>query len=51
VIVGIDEKPVNDYDDLYSILDTKKAGDAIRITVARNGRERVDLSMKVITLT
>jgi len=51
VIVGLDEKPVNDYDDLYSILDAKKAGDEIRVTVTRNGRERVELSMKVVTLT
>jgi S1-C subfamily serine protease len=50
VIVGLDEKPVNDYDDLYSILDAKKAGDQIRVTVTRNGRERIELSMKVVTL-
>lgn len=50
VIVGLDEKPVNDYDDLYSILDGKKAGDEILVTVNRNGRERVALSMKVVTL-
>ena len=41
VIVGLDEKPVNDYDDLYSILDAKKAGDEIRVTVTRNGHDRV----------
>jgi S1-C subfamily serine protease len=51
VIVGLDEKPISDYDDLYSILDAKKAGDDIRVTVVRDGRNRVDLTMKVITLT
>jgi S1-C subfamily serine protease len=51
VIVGLDEKPVNDYDDLYSILDGKKAGDEILVTVTRNGHERVALPMKVVTLT
>lgn len=50
VIVGIDDKPVNDYDDLYSILDAKKAGDGIRVTVSREGRERVEVSIKLITL-
>jgi S1-C subfamily serine protease len=50
IIVGIDDKPVNDYDDLYSILDAKKAGDTIRVTVSREGRERVEASIKLITL-
>jgi S1-C subfamily serine protease len=50
VIVGIDGKPINDYDDLYSMLDAKKAGEVIRVTVARNGRDHVDVSIKLVTL-
>jgi len=50
IIVSIDDQPVNDYDDLYSILDTRKAGDTIRVTVSRQGRERVEVSIKLVTL-
>ena len=50
VIIGIDGKPINDYDDLYSMLDAKKAGEVIRVTVARNGRDHVDMSIKLVTL-
>ncbi|HEY6559320.1 MAG TPA: trypsin-like peptidase domain-containing protein [Polyangiaceae bacterium] len=36
VIVGIDETRVNDYDDLYNALDTRKEGDKAKVRVARD---------------
>ena len=50
VVVGIDDKPIDEYDDLYSSLDAKKAGDVVKVTVVRHGRDKVDLSIKLITL-
>lgn len=51
VIVGVDDKPITDYDDLYSILDAKKAGDIIKLVVARDGRDRLERSIKLVTLS
>jgi S1-C subfamily serine protease len=35
VIVAVNDKPVTDYDDLYQILDDKKAGEKVRVKVRR----------------
>jgi len=39
VIVGIDEFPIQDYDDLYTALDNHKAGDTVTVFYQRNGGE------------
>jgi S1-C subfamily serine protease len=39
VIVGVDEYPVKDYDDLYNALDRFKVGDEVRIQVLRDGKK------------
>ncbi|HMJ12789.1 MAG TPA: trypsin-like peptidase domain-containing protein [Polyangiaceae bacterium] len=36
VIVGIDQAPVHDYDDLYNALDARKEGDTAKVRVARD---------------
>jgi S1-C subfamily serine protease len=38
VIVGIDGKAVNDYDDLYNALDNRKAGERVKVQVRRGDR-------------
>jgi S1-C subfamily serine protease len=40
VIVGIEGKPVNSYDELYLALDDKKPGDRIEVTLQRKGKQR-----------
>jgi len=50
VIVGIDGKPIENYDDLYNALDTKKPDETIKVTVVREGHNRVEFSMKLVTL-
>lgn len=50
VIVGIDGKPIENYDDLYNALDTKKPEETIKVTVVREGHNRVEFSMKLVTL-
>ncbi len=49
VIVAIDEKPVPDYDELYNILDGKKPGDTVKVTVQR-GRDKVVMPVALVTL-
>jgi S1-C subfamily serine protease len=46
VIVGIDAKKIEDYDDLYNTLDGKKPGDRVKLTVLR-GKRRVDLDVEL----
>jgi S1-C subfamily serine protease len=38
VIVGLDGKPINDYDDLYNALDNRKAGEKAKLQVRRADR-------------
>ena len=40
VVIGIDDKPVKDYDDLYNILDLYKVGDKVHIKTLRDGKKR-----------
>lgn len=40
VIVGIDDREINDYNDLRNVLDSKRAGDTVKVTVVRDGRVR-----------
>jgi S1-C subfamily serine protease len=49
VIVGIDQKPVNDYDDLYTILDERKPGEKVSVKVQR-GDTTVALDMELVRL-
>lgn len=41
IIVGIDSKPVKNYDDLYSIIDKYKIGDIVKIKYIRENKEKV----------
>jgi S1-C subfamily serine protease len=49
IIVGIDDKKVEDFDDLYTVLDSKKAGDTAKVKV-RRGDETVTLDVQVVVL-
>jgi S1-C subfamily serine protease len=49
VIVGVDAEPVNDYDDLYTILDRHQPGDRVKLTVAR-GNERLQIPIQLVLL-
>ena len=40
VIVGVNDQPVRDYDDLYNILDTFKPGSSVLVSVRREGQLR-----------
>ncbi len=40
VIVAIDDREIKDYNDLRQVLDSKRAGDVVTLTVVRNGRTR-----------
>ena len=41
VIVGIDNKPITDYDQLYNTLDGRKPGEKVKVRVARGNKVRV----------
>ena len=49
VIVGINDKKVTDYDDLYNILDRHRASDTVKVTVNRKG-QLVSVEMDLIKL-
>jgi S1-C subfamily serine protease len=49
VIVGIDDKAIENYDDLYNALDTRKPGETIKVTLVREDR-KVEVSVKLVTL-
>jgi S1-C subfamily serine protease len=46
VIVGIDGKQIDDYDDLYNTLDGKKPGDKVKLSVLR-GKRTVQLDAEL----
>ena len=39
VIVGVDDKSIRSYDDLYHALDGREAGEEVQVRVLREGRE------------
>ncbi len=41
VIIGIDDKPVTNYDDLYNELDAHKAGEKVNVKVLRDGQTQI----------
>jgi S1-C subfamily serine protease len=49
VIMAVDEKRIETFDDLYSALDAHKADDVVKVTVAR-GEQTLTLPVKVIVL-
>ncbi|MCL2724207.1 MAG: trypsin-like peptidase domain-containing protein [Polyangiaceae bacterium] len=49
VIVGVDDKRIGDFDDLYTVLDDHKPDDVIKVRVQR-GTDILDVDMKVIVL-
>jgi len=50
VIVGIDKDKVDDYDNLYTALDRRKAGDKVMVKVRRNEKVVVDVPMELVLL-
>lgn len=49
VIVGIDGKPVRDFDDLYNELDRHRPGDSIEVSLMRDGKT-VKIPISVVAL-
>ena len=49
VIVGIDDKKVDSFDDFYGLLDAHKPDDEVKVTVAR-GETTVTLQVKVVVI-
>ncbi len=49
IIIAIDEKRVETFDDLYTVLDARKPDDTVKVTVVR-GEETTTLPVKVIVL-
>jgi S1-C subfamily serine protease len=49
IIVGIDDKKIESYDDLYTTLDQHKPDDVVKVTVAR-GETTATLQLKVVVL-
>ncbi len=49
VIVGIDDKAIENYDDLYNALDVRKPGETIKVTLVRENH-KVEVSVKLVTL-
>ena len=49
VIVAIDDKRIEDFDDLYTALDAHKPDDVVRVTL-RRGEETVTVEVKLIAL-
>jgi S1-C subfamily serine protease len=49
VIVGIDGKPITDYDQLYNTLDGRKPGEQVKVRVARANKVRVvEMSLVIV---
>ena len=49
IIVGIDGKPIENYDDLYNELDTRKPDEMVKVTLVRE-EKKVEVSFKLIAL-
>jgi S1-C subfamily serine protease len=49
IIVKIDDVVINDYDDLYTELDKRKAGDKVKLRVLR-GDQQIDVAVDLIVL-
>lgn len=49
VIVGIDGKPIENYDDLYNALDPRKPDETIKVTLVREDR-KIEVSVKLVAL-
>jgi len=49
VITGIGSEPVNDYDDLYTILDRHQPGDKVKLSILR-GDQRLQVEIDLVLL-
>ena len=49
VIVGVDDRPVENYDDLYNVLDGHRPGDRVPIKIRRSG-QIVSASLELVAL-
>ncbi len=50
VIIGIDDKNVKNYDDLYNSLEGKNVGDTVVVKFLRKGKKR-EVSLKLFDLS
>ena len=49
IIVGIDGKPIRNYNDMYQALEQRRAGDRVKVRTRRDDRERdVDIELQEI---
>ena len=49
IIVGVDDAPVGDFDDLYTVLDAHKVSDTVKVVV-RRGDQTVRLPVSLVAL-
>jgi S1-C subfamily serine protease len=49
VLVAIDDKPVATYDDLYGILDGRRAGETVKVKLLRD-RKTIEVQLTLVTL-
>jgi S1-C subfamily serine protease len=49
VILEIDKKATNDYEDIYEILDKRKVGDSVELTILRN-QEKKKVMVKLVPI-
>ena len=49
VITGIGNEPINDYDDLYTILDRHQPGDKVKLSILR-GDQRLQVDIDLVLL-
>jgi S1-C subfamily serine protease len=49
IIIGVDDQRVQNFDDLYTVLDSHKPGDVVKVTVQR-GDETKTFDVKVVVL-
>ncbi|HEY8078161.1 MAG TPA: trypsin-like peptidase domain-containing protein [Labilithrix sp.] len=49
IVIGLDDKRIDGYDDLYTVLDTHKPDDVVRVTLQR-GDQTVNVTVKLIAL-
>lgn len=50
VITRVDDEPIEDYDDLYNAIDTRKAGDVLTLTLQREGTAEVKVAVPLVVV-
>ncbi|MFN0207388.1 MAG: S1C family serine protease [Planctomycetota bacterium] len=47
VILAIDDQAITNNNDLYRVLERKKAGDVVKVTIERDAKEKLDVKIKL----